>query len=69
MRRAILLIAVAFAAAGVLLAQAQVGAGDLTGSVADATGNLIRGVFVQLPYVVVFLGIAWWWFNRKDVLS
>jgi ABC-2 type transport system permease protein len=36
---------------------------------APQTGNLIRGVLLQLPYVVVFLGIAWWWFNRKDVLS
>jgi ABC-2 type transport system permease protein len=36
---------------------------------APQTGNLIRGALLQLPYVVVFLGIAWWWFNRKDVLS
>lgn len=28
-----------------------------------------RGVILQVPYVIVFLGIAWWWFNRKDVLS
>jgi len=33
------------------------------------TVDLIRGVLWQLPYVVVFLGIAWWSFNRKDVLS
>lgn len=33
------------------------------------TGNLVRGVLLQVPYVVVFLGIAWWWFNRKDILS
>ena len=36
---------------------------------APETGNLIRGVLLQLPYVAVFLGIAWWWFNRKDILS
>ncbi len=36
---------------------------------APNTGNLIRGVLVQVPYVVVFLTIAWWWFNRKDILS
>jgi len=33
------------------------------------TDDLIRGVIWQVPYVAVFLGIAWWWFNRKDVVS
>jgi ABC-2 type transport system permease protein len=28
-----------------------------------------RGIALQLPYVVVFLAVAWWWFNRKDILS
>ncbi len=31
--------------------------------------EMVRGVLLQVPYVVVFLGLAWWWFNRKDVLS
>ncbi len=31
--------------------------------------EMLRGVALQMPYVVVFLGIGWWWFNRKDVLS
>ena len=31
--------------------------------------EMLRGVILQVPYVVVFLGIAWWWFNRKDVVS
>jgi ABC-2 type transport system permease protein len=31
--------------------------------------EMLRGVALQAPYVVVFLGIGWWWFNRKDVLS
>ncbi len=31
--------------------------------------EMLRGVLLQVPYVVVFLAIAWWWFNRKDVLS
>jgi ABC-2 type transport system permease protein len=31
--------------------------------------EILRGVVLQVPYVIVFLGIAWWWFNRKDVLS
>jgi ABC-2 type transport system permease protein len=34
-----------------------------------ANADLIRGVAVQLPYVVVFLFAAFWWFNRKDILS
>jgi hypothetical protein len=42
MKAALLLLAAALAAAGPLLAQAQIGAGDLTGSVVDAQGNLIR---------------------------
>lgn len=33
------------------------------------TSEMVRGVIVQVPYVVVFLGLAWWWFNRKDVVS
>jgi ABC-2 type transport system permease protein len=32
-------------------------------------GEMWRGVVLQLPYVVAFLGVAWWWFNRKDVVS
>jgi ABC-2 type transport system permease protein len=31
--------------------------------------EMVRGVLLQVPYVAVFLGLAWWWFNRKDVLS
>jgi ABC-2 type transport system permease protein len=33
------------------------------------TGEIIRGVLLQVPYVVVFLLIAWWWFHRKDIVS
>ena len=33
------------------------------------TSDMVRGVLLQVPYLIVFLGIAWWWFNRKDVLS
>jgi ABC-2 type transport system permease protein len=32
-------------------------------------GNLIRGALHQLPYVVGFGVLAWWWFARKDILS
>lgn len=33
------------------------------------TDHLIRGLLLQLPYVAVFLGLAWWWFHRKDITS
>ena len=33
------------------------------------TADMVHGVLVQLPYVAVFLAVAFWWFNRKDVLS
>lgn len=32
-------------------------------------GDMIHGALLQIPYVVVFCAVAWWWFNRKDVLS
>lgn len=32
-------------------------------------GDLARGIWLQLPYLAVLLGFAWWWFARKDVLS
>jgi ABC-2 type transport system permease protein len=31
--------------------------------------NMLRGTLLQLGYVILFLGIAWWWFRRKDILS
>lgn len=31
--------------------------------------EMARGLLLQVPYVAVFLGLAWWWFGRKDVLS
>jgi ABC-2 type transport system permease protein len=31
--------------------------------------NLIRGSLLTLGYVIVFTGIAAWWFRRKDILS
>ncbi len=30
---------------------------------------MVRGVLLQLPYVIVFGAIAFWWLRRKDVLS
>lgn len=35
----------------------------------QANADLIRGVLLQVPYVVVFLGVAYWWFRRKDITS
>ncbi len=35
---------------------------------ADTT-EMIRGTILQLPYVIIPLVIAWWWFNRKDIIS
>lgn len=31
--------------------------------------DLTRGILLQIPYLVVFLGATWWWFHRKDILS
>ena len=33
------------------------------------TGEIIRGILIQIPYAAVFLMVAWWWFHRKDILS
>ena len=33
------------------------------------TGDMVHGVLLELPYLAVFLGLAWWNFLRKDVLS
>ena len=31
--------------------------------------DMIKGTLHQLPYVVGFALLAWWWFRRKDILS
>jgi ABC-2 type transport system permease protein len=33
------------------------------------TSNMTRGVLLPIAYVLIFLGIAWWHFRRKDILS
>ena len=33
------------------------------------TGDMLRGTLLQIPYVLVFGGIAWWHFRLKDILS
>jgi len=35
----------------------------------ETTEDLISGVFLQLPYIIVFLALAWWWLHRRDILS
>ena len=36
---------------------------------AEFGGDMWRNVIVQVPYVIVFVGIAFWWFRRKDITS
>jgi ABC-2 type transport system permease protein len=36
---------------------------------ADFGGDMVRNVVAQIPYVVVFVAIGFWWFRRKDVTS
>jgi ABC-2 type transport system permease protein len=31
--------------------------------------DVYSGLLQPIPFVVVFCGIAWWWFRRKDVLA
>ena len=33
------------------------------------TADMLRGALLPIAYVLVFLGLAWWWFRRKDILS
>jgi ABC-2 type transport system permease protein len=33
------------------------------------TSGMMHFLLLQVAYVTVFLGLAWWWFLRKDVLS
>jgi ABC-2 type transport system permease protein len=31
--------------------------------------DVYSGLLLPIPFVLVFCGIAWWWFRRKDVLA
>jgi ABC-2 type transport system permease protein len=33
------------------------------------TSDMVRGCLVQLGYAGLFVGLAWWWFRRKDITS
>jgi ABC-2 type transport system permease protein len=35
----------------------------------STTSDMVNGVLLQIPYVVFFLVLAWWWFQRRDILS
>ena len=32
-------------------------------------GEILTGILIQIPYVVVFCAIGWWWFHRRDIKS
>jgi ABC-2 type transport system permease protein len=32
-------------------------------------GDMLAGSILQLPYVIVFLAMTWWWFTRKDIVT
>jgi len=34
----------------------------------QVTDEMVRGVLLQVPYVFVFLAVAWWWFHRRDIV-
>jgi ABC-2 type transport system permease protein len=34
-----------------------------------ATADMLRGTLLQIPYIIVFCGVAAWWFRRKDIMS
>ena len=33
------------------------------------SSDMVRGLLGQIPYVAVFCAFAWFWFQRKDILS
>jgi len=33
------------------------------------TADMVRGLVGQVPYVIAFCAVAWFWFQRKDILS
>jgi ABC-2 type transport system permease protein len=35
----------------------------------EFTDDMWRSIAIQVPYVIVFCGVAWWWFHRKDIKS
>ena len=33
------------------------------------SSDMVKGVLLQVPYVLAFLALAWWWFHRRDIVS
>jgi ABC-2 type transport system permease protein len=33
------------------------------------TSDMTRGVLLQVGYILLFCGLGFWWFRRKDILS
>ncbi len=36
---------------------------------AGAGSDMVRGALLPIAYVLLFCGIGYWWFRRKDILS
>ena len=34
-----------------------------------SSSDMVNGVLLQLPYVVLFLVAGWWWFQHRDILT
>jgi ABC-2 type transport system permease protein len=34
-----------------------------------STNEMVTGALVQIPYILGFCAVAWWWFRHKDILS
>jgi ABC-2 type transport system permease protein len=32
-------------------------------------GEMLSGILIQIPYVIAFCAIGWWWFHRRDIKS
>ena len=33
------------------------------------SSDMTSGLWQPIPFILVFCGVAWWWFRRKDILS
>ncbi|MEO8457902.1 MAG: ABC transporter permease [Chloroflexota bacterium] len=34
-----------------------------------SSSDMVNGVLLQIPYVILFLAVGWRWFNRRDILT
>jgi ABC-2 type transport system permease protein len=35
----------------------------------SSSSDMVNGVLLQLPYVVVFVAVGWWWFQHRDITT